>query len=290
MPRGLDHIVHAARDLDAAADFYRRLGFTVGARNRHPWGTHNHIVQFPGFFIEILTVAEPDQLGDDGFSRMFGGFNRRFLENDEGFSLLILESKDAAADERAFADAKIAVSPVMRFEREGKRPDGSPVTLAFSLAFARDPLATDIGFAVCEQHYPENFWNPAFQQHANGVTDVAGAVMVADNPSDHHIFLSAFTGERDLQSTSAGITVTTPRGEIQVMTPASYADHFDVMAPDIDKGARLAALRLICPDLSVVEASLSAGRIEPKTHMGRLVVPPSVAYGAAIIFEAATTR
>jgi len=36
MARGLDHIVHAVRDLDAAADLYRRLGFTVGARNRHP--------------------------------------------------------------------------------------------------------------------------------------------------------------------------------------------------------------------------------------------------------------
>ena len=57
MPRGLDHIVHAVRDLDAAADSYRRLGFTVGARNRHPWGTHNYIVQFPGFFIELLTLA-----------------------------------------------------------------------------------------------------------------------------------------------------------------------------------------------------------------------------------------
>src|SRR6201999_1888529 len=59
MSRGLDHIVHAVRDLDAAADLYRRLGFTVGVRNRHPWGTHNHIVQIPGFFIELLTLAEP---------------------------------------------------------------------------------------------------------------------------------------------------------------------------------------------------------------------------------------
>jgi catechol 2,3-dioxygenase-like lactoylglutathione lyase family enzyme len=55
MARGLDHIVHAVRDLDAAADLYRRLGFTVGARNKHPWGTHNHVVQLSGFFIELLT-------------------------------------------------------------------------------------------------------------------------------------------------------------------------------------------------------------------------------------------
>ena len=81
MPRGLDHIVHAVRDLDAGAELYRRLGVTVGARNRHPWGTHNHIVQLPGFFIEVLTMAEPDKLGRDGFSKLFGDFNRRFLES-----------------------------------------------------------------------------------------------------------------------------------------------------------------------------------------------------------------
>src|SRR3984893_9744211 len=63
MPRGLDHVVHAVRDLEAAAELYRRLGFSVGARNQHSWGTHNHLVQLPGFFVELLTVAEPQKLG-----------------------------------------------------------------------------------------------------------------------------------------------------------------------------------------------------------------------------------
>ena len=66
MPRGLDHVVHAVRDLEAAAELYRRLGFTVGTRNQHSWGTHNHLVQLPGFFLELLTVAEPQKLGSDG--------------------------------------------------------------------------------------------------------------------------------------------------------------------------------------------------------------------------------
>ena len=96
MPRGLDHVVHAVGDLEGAAGLYRRLGFTVGARNRHSWGTHNHVVQLPGFFIELLTVAEPENLGTDGFSNLFGRFNQSFLSNQEGLSLLLLESDDAA--------------------------------------------------------------------------------------------------------------------------------------------------------------------------------------------------
>ncbi len=287
MARGLDHIVHAVRDLDAGADLYRRLGFTVGARNRHPWGTHNHIVQLPGFFIEVLTMSEPDKLGVGGFSALFGGYNQRFLEQHEGFSLLILESADAAADARAFEAAKIAASEVMRFERDGTRPDGKPMKVAFSLAFARDALAPAHNFAVCQQHYPENFWNPAWQHHANGVTGVGGVVIVADNPSDHHIFCSAFVGERELQSTSAGITLTTPRGDLQVMAPAAFADHFGVAAPDVTAGGRLAALRLASSDLAVTDAALASGGFTPVRRMNRLVVPPEQALGAALVFEAA---
>ncbi len=288
MPRGLDHIVHAVRDLDAGAELYRRLGFTVGARNRHPWGTHNHIVQLPGFFIEVLTMAEPSMLGDDGISTLFGDFNRRFLEAGEGFSLLILESGDAEADARSFEAAKIAASEALRFEREGKRPDGSPVKVAFSLAFARDALASANHFAVCQQHYPDSFWNTDYQRHTNGVTGVAGAVMVADNPSDHHIFMSAFAGERELLSSSAGITVTTPRGEIQVVTPAAFSDLFGIAAPDVTQSARLAALRLTAPDLRAVESTLSSGGVSPIRHMDRLIVSPEQALGAALIFETAS--
>ena len=152
MPRGLDHIVHAVRDLEEAAELYRRLGFTVGERNRHSWGTHNRLIQFPGVFIELLTVAEPAKLGADGFSNLFGRFNQSFLSNQEGLSLLLLESDDAAADAALFQSSGIAASEVMTFEREGNRPDGAPVKVAFSLAFARDAGAPGAGFAVCQHH------------------------------------------------------------------------------------------------------------------------------------------
>ena len=193
MARGLDHIVHAVRDLDAAADLYRRLGFTVGARNKHPWGTHNHIIQLSGFFIELLTFAEPEKLGSDGFSTMFGAYNRDFITRGEGFSLLILELKDANRDAATFTGAGIGESDALRFEREAKRPDGSSVKVGFSLAFAEDSSAHDIHFAACQQHYPENFWNPAFQQHPNGVAAVAGVVVVAEQPEQHRRFFEVFS-------------------------------------------------------------------------------------------------
>ncbi len=285
MSRGLDHIVHAVHDLDAAADLYRRLGFTVGARNRHAWGTHNNIVQLPGFFVELLTVAEPEKLGTDGFSALFGTFNRLFLKQQEGLSLLILESANAVADVADFRAAKIGVSDAMRFEREAKRPDGSTVKVGFSLAFARDPQAPQIGFAACQQHFPENFWNPAFQQHANTVSGVAGVVLVAENPSDHHIFLSAMSGVRDLHATSSGVTATTPRGDIKAMDPAAFRSHFGTAPPDVSAGARLAALRFRVRDRAALTAALAAGGITSASHMGSTVIAPEHAMGASLVFE-----
>src|SRR6202011_715737 len=108
MPHGLDHIVHAIRDLDAAGEFYSRAGFTVGARNRHPWGTHNRIVQFAGVFVELLTVGEAALIPPSTpRSVSFGAFTQDFLSKHEGPSMLVLEGKGAAADAEAFRAAGI---------------------------------------------------------------------------------------------------------------------------------------------------------------------------------------
>jgi hypothetical protein len=126
---------------------------------------------------------------------MFGAYNRDFITRGEGFSLLILESKDANRDAATFTGAGIGESDALRFEREAKKPDGSSVKVGFSLAFAEDSSAHDIHFAACQQHYPENFWNPAFQQHPNGVAAVAGVVVVAEQPPAVEAEMAAFAPE-----------------------------------------------------------------------------------------------
>ncbi len=286
MPRGLDHIVHAARDLDAAAELYRGLGFTVGARNRHPWGTHNYIVQLPGFFIELLTLAEPDKLGANGFSKLFGAYTRDFLARGEGLALLILESHDARADEAAFRAASIASSEVMRFERETKRPDGSAVKVGFSLAFAEDKAAPDIHFATCQQQYPENFWNLAFQKHANSVSGIAGIVAVAEEPVRHLNFMQSFVGAT-AQTDSAGFMIATPRGAIEVTTPAAFLNRYGVRAPDVERGARLAALRLAAADASLLQGAPGLAGMAGLYAGNAAVIGPEDAMGAVLVFEPA---
>ena len=285
MSRGLDHIIHAVRDLEAAAEFYRRAGFIVGARNRHPWGTHNHVVQLPGFFIEILTVAEPEKLGDGGLSRHFGIPNREAIARGDGFAALALESSDIAADVADFAQTGIGISGALPFSRGARLPDGTETTVGFSLAFVRDELSPRSNFFTCQQLNPGAFWNPAFQAHPNGVRNIAGAVLIADHPADHHIFLSAYTGERVLHSSSLGIEARTPRGSVEIMEPVAFEDQFGIARKAEGTAISIAGLRLNVADLAATEAALKQGGIAARRHMERLVIAPEAAFGATLIFE-----
>lgn len=285
MSRGLDHIVHAVRDLDAAADFYRRAGFTVSARNVHPWGTHNHVVQFPGFFIEVLTVGEPEKLVGEGLARVFGVANREFIARGDGLSMLALESRDIEADVEDFKEHGIGISKALPFTRDARLPDGSTVTIGFTLAFARDAMSPHNGFFAIQHRDPAMFYKKELQQHANGATGVLGAVLVADNPADHHIFLGALTGVRDLHSSSIGVAARTPRGDVEIVEAVSFRDRFGAV-PSLDgQGAALKGLRLSVPDIDATERALADGGVVSHRHAGRLMVRPDTAFGATLIFE-----
>ncbi|ALK09711.1 VOC family protein [Blastochloris viridis] len=286
MIRGLDHVVHCVRDLEAAGATYQRLGFQVGVVNRHPWGTWNRVVQIPGFFIELLSVGESDKIVPPQPRHVsFGAYNRDWaLRNGEGLSCLVLETDNARTAAQGFRASAVGDYEPFHFSRQGRRPDGSAVTVAFTLAFAADTGSPDVCFFVCEQHFPENFWNPAFQVHPNGATAVRGIVLVADNPSDHHGFLGSFSGRREMHATSLGIVITTARGEIAVMEPAVFANVFGFPPPASRGGMRLAAIRLGVADLAQARAAL--GRSGVAVGRDRLAVPPAHAHGAALIFEA----
>lgn len=285
-PRALDHIVHAVHDLDAAAQFYRRAGFQVGARNTHPWGTQNHIVQLHDFYIEILGVSDGGLIPPHGpHSFSFGAFQRDFLKRGQGLSMLLLKSSDAREDASDFAKAKIGDFEVFDFERQGIGPDGAPVKLAFSLAFARDEASPRAGFATCQHHFPQNFWNASRQVHDNGAQRVGAAIMVADNPADHHIFLSAFTGVRMVHSSSLGIASVTPNGEADIMEATGFHDQFGVVPRIEGEGAAFKGLRLVVNDVDAVERLLKRNNVTSHRHVGRVIVPPSAAFGATLIFD-----
>jgi len=227
-------------------------------------------VQLKNCYIEILEVAEPDKIVPHGArSFSFGAFNRDFLARREGFSMLMLNSSNAIEDARAFEAAGIGGHDVFDFAREGTRPDGTPVKLAFSLVFAHDPTSPDLGFAACQHHFPGNFWNPAFQIHANGANTVPGVAMVADN------------------SSSIGVRARTENGDIEIMELVAFFDQFGLSRNVGGEEMTLNGLRFEVADIAQTEALHRQNGIGSQRHVGRLVVPPHAAYGATLIFETA---
>ena len=292
MPRAIDHVVHASRDLSQQAEFYKRLGFAVGPRNHHPWGTENHIVQFPDHFVELIGQGPgfkaPVDLDPHVFS--FAGFVAEELARGEGISMLALQTRDAAATRAEFKAAGVGDFEPFHFERKGRKADGSDSHVAFTLAFAHSKLMPHVGFFACQHHHPEDFFAPEWQVHPNGAVGVAGVVLMAENPADHAEFLSAVTGQREMLATSMGIDLeVADEQSIEVLTEAAFVHRFGRLA--LGQGGsepRIAACRIAVRDMAAVEELFRDNDIPAERVGQRLVVPPSTAFGAALAFEAVT--
>ena len=288
-PRDIDHLVLAVRDLDAARETYRRLGFVLTPVARHPWGTANSLAQLNGSFLELIAVADAAAIPEPTETAYsFGAFNRDYLEAREGLSMLALRSNDAEADRRAFAAADLPVYDPFRFERTATGPDGVERTVAFSLAFTSDARTHgQAGFFTCQHHHPENFWRREFQAHPNGARHVASAAFVTRDPADFHVFLTHFTGQHDMLSTSLHVRFALGEGSVDVLSPVGFKAFFgEDPGPD---PRRFTGYRVAVADLAATRHVLAQNEVPFAELSGALVVPSTFAHGAAVAFVAAET-
>ena len=275
--RHIDHIVVAVHDLHQAGDFYRRLGFQVGARNQHPWGTENRIIQFGSSFIELITAgANPELIPPHRAHRFsFGAFVRDYLREREGLAMLVLSSSDAHGDSELFAASGIGDFEVFSFERSGVKPDGTATRVAFSLAFARDSHAPRAGFFVCQQHLPENFWDSRFQRHPNRAGNITAVELATPAPAQHVQFFTAFTGAQPQSHPSGGYSLPIDGGRIDILHHAAWP----LPSP------QLTSFTVKVDDIENLASILTAEKI-PFTNIGNtLVISDHRASGIEIRFN-----
>ncbi len=278
--RHIDHIVVAVHDLDHAADFHRRLGFQVGPRNHHPWGTENRLIQFGSSFIELITLgSSPHRIPPHQPRRFsFGAFVRDYLEQREGIAMLVLSSADATSDAARFAAQAIGGFEPFSFERKANKPDGSATQVAFTLAFASDPAAPHAGFFVCQQHYPQNFWNRSFQQHANSATNISAVTLTSSDPKQHADFLTKFTGAEGKYLSDRHLEFVLDGGRIEVVSAIETRMQF--LASPL-----LTSFSVRVAETSTVTRVLSAERIPFTTSNGGIVLAPATCFGVELRFE-----
>ena len=283
--RHIDHLVLAARDLGAQAEFYRRLGFTVGARNKHPWGTENHIVQIGGSFLELLGMSD-DFAANPRSGEVFPAFIKDFLAQGDGFPMVALSSTDADADVAAFKAAGLNVTRD-GFQRQAVAPNGTSATIGFGLAQPVSALMPGIRFFTCQHLNPDFFWKPEFQRHDNGASALTGITMLAENPSEHAEFFSAITGQREMLATSMGIDLALGRGQmLECLTATAMRFRFRQTAAPRSGPASLIAARIAVPDVAALAARCAQEGIATMSVADGLIVPAEAAFGTALIFVA----
>ena len=113
-------------------------------------------------------------------------------------------------------------------------------------------------------------------------------VLVADEPARHRPFLLAFTGASEAVDADAGFVIVTPRGVVDVTTPAAFHHRYGVAAPGAAHGARLAAVRFIAADASLPQSARELAGIAGLYAGNPTVIGADDAMGAVLVFEQAT--
>jgi catechol 2,3-dioxygenase-like lactoylglutathione lyase family enzyme len=289
MKNAIDHLVLCVGDLDRAAHFYERLGFTLTPRAQHPFGTANRLVQLQGSFLELLTVADRTQIPaarPGQFS--FGSFNAAFLSRHEGLSMVVFPSEDARADQRRFVARGLDSYAPFDFSRRALLPDGSEATVSFSLAFVTHAAMPDVAFFSCQQHAPEYFWKPQYQRHANGGTAVVEVVMVADAPARFADFFANFLEPQAVETAGTCLRIVLSPGVMTVLDPDRWRARFpEADLTEIGAGPRLAGYGIAVADIARAEAILRESDVPFRRRGDKLLIAPRDGLGALIELQPA---
>ena len=258
-PREWDHAVIAVHDLDAAAETFESLGFTLTAKAEHPFGTANRLALLQRTYIELIAVERPDRIeapSADNFG--FAAFVARYLRHREGLAMMALKIEDADAEARRYVDEGLVAFPPGRFSRKADMPDGREETVSFVTAHALDPRLPELALFGCQHEAADAVWAAGSQSHANGARDITGAIVLDENPTDHHIFYASMLGLRDMHASSAGIRLSMERGELDIMPSTAYSARYGRPVMPLSTPG-LAALRIRADRSRIVPAEDACG-------------------------------
>ena len=164
----------------------------------------------------------------------------------------------------------------------------------FSLAFAATAARPTSRFFTCQQHYPENFWNPAFQtaRQRRRPASPASSLVADDAGATIATFCRPSPAQRQLATSSAASRIDdAARRDRGASTPPRSATASASRPPDASQ-RRAGSRRSASPcATSSAARSARAGRISPSATVAtRLMVGPDAAHGRNPGIRAALDR
>ncbi len=171
---GLDHVVIAVRDLDAAAAQWAALGFHLSPRGTHSehMGSGNYTMMFGEDYLELLGVLA---------EKPHNAPLRGFLAKREGLERTAFTTTDAGAGVAALQARGIPATGPVHFGRPVPMPDGSMAEARFSVMhWPVTEAPAGLRIFACQHHTRHTVWVPELQAQPNGVTRII-RVLVASN-------------------------------------------------------------------------------------------------------------
>ena len=197
---GIDHAVVIVRDLDQAAENWKRLGFTISPRGTHSahMGTGNYTIMLDPDYIELLGVLAPTE---------HNALTRALLEKREGIERVAFTTSMPPPAPRKSAPAAAPIGPT-DFERPVTMPDGAQSAAKFRTfhwPVAEAPAGMRI-FA-CQHKTRETVWIPELMRHANGAKHLKQVLLVAPEPAKEAAHLARLIDARRASEADGAIAV-----------------------------------------------------------------------------------
>ena len=174
---GVDHVVVTVRDLAAAAEVWRGLGFTVSARGTHSahMGTGNHTIMLGEDYIELLGVlAETER----------NASTRAFLAEREGLERTAFTASDAGGLAAELQAKGFACIGPLAFSRPVDLADGTRTEARFeTVQWPLDQRPGGMRLFACQHFTRAAVWLPELVAHANGMERIDRIELIAHDPA-----------------------------------------------------------------------------------------------------------
>ncbi|WP_137178469.1 VOC family protein [Roseomonas sp. AR75] len=271
---GLDHVVIAVRDLDAAAKSWEALGFTMSPRGTHSahMGSGNYTMMLGDDYMELLGVLVPTD---------HNAGLRAFLEGREGLDRAAFTATDAAAGAEEVRARGFAATGPVAFGRPVPLPGGGEAEARFNVfQWPRDQRPAGLGIFACQHLTRENVWIPELQSHANGATRIVRIEVLAKDPGAAAAHLARLIDREAVRESDGAFRVPSgsTRGDFVFLDRATLAARHPGVALDGLPEEGGAALVLGTKDMAAAAKALGTA---PGTTVA---APPSRATGVLLRF------
>ena len=269
----LDHVVINVRDrIDEGADTFRRLGFTLTPRGYHTLGSMNHLAMFGTDYLELIAA----KVGDTSRPEIMG--------SPEGLNGLVFGTDDAAATFAAMEQAGVPVFPPGEFSRPVSLPGGARDAV-FRTVRLRPGVSPDGRLYFCHHFTRDLVWRDEWRHHPNGVTGVARAIIVADDPSGFGALFSRMFGADAIRPIEGGLALTVGVSRFDIVSPAAFRGEFGEAGEGGGRSAFMAALEFRTRSVDDAWHAMQTGGITgARRDAGRVIVPARSAFGATLAF------